>query len=298
MSNSSTAQQTGIIAWCARNSVAANLLMAVILSVGLYSAWTIQRSLQPEVNLDRIQITMAYPGAAPEEVEQGIILKIEEALKDLEAIKRLDATAQESLATVVLELNDGYELLPSLDEVKSAIDAVTNFPEDAEKPVVKELSMRNFVLNIQVLGDLDERARKNLSHQIKDDLLRQSDIAYASVYGDRDYEISIEIPESTLRKYNLTLEQVAQAIRQSSVDMPGGAIRSESGDIMLRTKGQAYRQPEFERIVLITYPDGTRLTLGDIATIDDGFVETSGFGLFDGKTRVTPLPSMPWATRT
>lgn len=278
---------TGIIAWFARNSVAANLLMLVILIGGLWSAIHIQRAMEPEFSFNRIQITMAYPGAAPEEVEQGIILKIEEALEDINAIKRIDATASDSLGTLILELHDGYEILATLDEVKSAVDAITNFPEDAEKPVINQLERQKFVVNVQVLGNLGERDRKELAEELKNDLLRSPDIANAVVYGTRDYEIAIEIPEATLRKYHLTLEQVSQAVRASSIDLPGGAIRSDTGNIMVRTKGQAYDQLDFEKIVLLTYPDGTRLTLGDIATIDDGFVEVDGFGLFDQKPSAT-----------
>lgn len=278
-----TSQQTGIIAWFARNSVAANLLMFVILGVGLYSALTIQRNLQPDLNLNRIQISMVYPGAAPAEVEQGIVLKIEEALKDVEAIKRVDATANESVASLVLELHDGYAILETMEEVKSAIDAVTSFPENAEKPVVKEMSMRDFVAMVQLYGDINEREMKNLAEQVKDELLRDPDIAYAEIYGARNYEIAIEIPEATLRKYQLTLEQVSQAVRKSSIDIPGGSIKTANGDIMLRARGQAYHQMDFEKVVLLSYSDGTRLTLGDIANINDGFEEGEGFALFDGQ---------------
>lgn len=277
------ANQSGIIAWFARNTVAANLLMLVILFVGVYSALNIQREMEPQFSFNRVQITMAYPGAAPEEVEKGIVLKLEEALEDVSAIKRVDATANDSLATLVLELYPGYDVLAVLDEVKSAVDAVTNFPEDAEKPVINQLEWRKFVINLQVLGDLGERDLKELAEEIKNELLRKPEIANAAVYGTRDYEISVEIPEATLRKYQLTLEQVSEAVRASSIDLPGGAIRSPSGDIMLRTKGQAYTQQDFEKIVLITYPDGTRLTLGDIATVNDGFTEAAGFALFDRK---------------
>lgn len=280
-------RQTGIIAWFARNSVAANLLMAVIMGMGLYSAFNIQRALEPEFSFDRIQITMAYPGAAPEEVEQGIVLKIEEALEDINAIKRVDATASDSLASLIVEIHDGFDLLATLDEVKSAVDAITNFPEDAEKPVINKLERVHFALNVQLLGNLSERDRKELAEQVKNELLRNPQVANAVVYGTRDYEIAIEIPETTLRKYQLTLQQVADAIRNSSIDLPGGSIKSATGNIMLRTKGQAYNQADFEQIVLISYADGTRLTLGDIARINDGFAEQAGFGLFDRQPSAT-----------
>ncbi|MBL4826801.1 MAG: efflux RND transporter permease subunit [Spongiibacteraceae bacterium] len=271
----------GIIAWFAYNSVASNLLMIAIIAAGIYSLLTIQRSMQPRIELNIININMVYPGAAPEEVERGIILKIEEVLKDIEAIKRVTATASESLASLSLEIYDNFELLAVLDEVKSAVDSVSSFPEQAEKPTINRLQIRDHVMNIQLYGNLDETGMKALVEEVKEGLLQDPDIAYVSVYGARDYEIAIEIDEITLRKYNLTLEKIATAIRNSSLDLPGGAIKTDNGDIMLRTKGQAYNQYDFENVVLLSYADGTRLTLGEIASINDGFVEQLGYSLFD-----------------
>lgn len=271
----------GIIAWFARNPVAANLLMAVIIAVGLASAFTIQRAVSPKIEPNVIVITQIYPGAAPEEVENGILLKIEEALKDIEEIKQLNATADESLARVNIEVYDDFDILAVLDEVKSAVDGITSFPEQAEEPVTQRMQIREHALNIQVYGDLDERAMKDQVEEVRRELLRESEIAYAEIFGARDDEISIEISESTLRQYGLTLQQVAAAVRAASRDLPGGAIRARSGDIMVRTKGQAYTQQEFERIILLTGPDGTRLTVGDIGVVRDGFVEQEGFALFN-----------------
>lgn len=274
-------KHTGIIAWFARNSVAANLLMLVIMAAGIYSAMTIQRTVQPLLETNVINITMVYPGAAPEEVERAIVLRIEEVLKDIEAIKRLDSTASESVASLSLEIDDSYDVLAVLDEVKSAVDAISSFPEQAEKPTINRFQIRHHVMNIQVYGDLDEKQMKTLTESIKHELMQDPDIAYTGIFGARDYEIAIEIDELTLRKHHLTLDQVASVIRNSSLDSPGGAIKSDTGEIMLRIKGQAYHQQDFENIVLISHPDGTRLTLGDIATIKDGFVEELGFSLFD-----------------
>lgn len=273
--------QRGIIAWFAHNSVAANLLMILIFVVGSWSAWNIQRSINPKIEINIISVTMVYPGAAPEEVEKGIILKIEESLKDIESIKRVDATANESVASLKLEIYENFDVLATMDEVKSAIDSISSFPEEAEKPVVTRMQIREHASQLQIYGNLDEHGMKALVEEVKAELLQHPDIAYAQIWGDREYEIAIEVPEATLRKYNLTLDNVASAVRGSSLDLPGGAIKTDNGEIMLRTKGQAYQQQDFERIVLITYPDGTRLTLGDIASINDGFVEQEGFALFD-----------------
>lgn len=272
----------GLIAWFARNSVAANLLMFLILTTGIMAAIKMPRTVNPEFVSDTIQIMVPYPGASPDEVELGIILKIEEALKDIDTIEKIQSTAQESIATILLEINDEVEINDVLDEVKSAIDGISNMPEESEKPVIKHLEMRDHAVNIQLWGNLSERDMKSLIDQVKNELLQDPKIGYVNTFGGRNYEVSVEVSETNLLKYGLTLEQVAQAIRGSSLNLPGGAIKTDNGEIMLRAKGQAYRQHDFERIPLINYPDGTRLTVGDIATIRDGFEEATGFSLFDG----------------
>lgn len=274
---------TGIIAWFAKNPVAANLLMIMIFIVGGTSALNMQRTIQPEIETNIIRITMVYPGAAPEEVERGIILKIEESIKDIESIKRVESTADESMGSLMLEIYDDFDVLAVLDEVKSAVDSISSFPGDAEKAVITRVQVRTHAINVNVYGNLDEAAMKDLTEDIKDEMLQDPDISYGEIFGDRDYEISVEVSEQTLRKYKLTLEQVAQAIRNSSVDLPGGSVKTDNGEIMVRTKGQAYRQFDFEQVVLMSFSDGSRLTLGDIATIDDGFVEAQGFAIFDKK---------------
>ncbi len=273
----------GIIPWFARNHVAANLLMLVILFVGVGSALNIQRTLQPEFEINIIRITVPYPGATPEEVEDGVILKIEEALQDIDAIQSIESRADESLANITVEIYEDYDILAVMDEVKSAVDGIISFPEQAERPVVKRLEFQNHTVSVELYGDLDERSLKSLAEQIKQEMLQDPDIAFVQINGARDFEISIEIPEHRLQEYQLTLDDVAQAIRRSSLDLPGGTIKTNNGNISLRTQGQARRQHEFERLVIKSFADGTRLTLGDIATIRDGFVETDGFAYFDGK---------------
>jgi multidrug efflux pump subunit AcrB len=278
--------KAGVIAWFARNPVAANLMMLVIMFVGIGSAMSIQRTLQPDLELNIIQITVPYPGATPEEVENGIILKIEEALKDIDSIDTVESTADESLASVKVEVFSEYDINVVLDEIKSAVDAITSFPAEVERPIIKRVEFRNHVMNLQVSGNIDEASRKALAEQIKLEMLQNSDISYVNIRGAREYEISIEIPEYRLLKYGLTLSEVADAIRRSSLDIPGGSIKTETGDILLKTRGQARRQHEFEKVVLISYPDGTRLTLADVAEIRDGFEEKEGFALFDKKPSI------------
>ncbi len=281
----------GIIAWFATNPVAANLLMLMIIIVGLYSGLNIKRSMMPEFDIDMVMISMPYPGAAPEEVEQGIILKIEEALADLDGIKRIESDALESVGRVMIEPENEDNIMELMNDIKTRVDAIAHFPEGAEKPIVGRIELPIQALMIQLKGDLDERSMKELAEQIKLDLIAHPNISSVDIWGARAYEIAIEISEDRLREYHLTLGQVANIVAASSIDLPGGSVRTRNGDIMLRTQGQAYRQGDFEDIVLKTFPDGTRLSLGEIATIEDGFTDTTGFAMFDGKYSIG-LPIM------
>ncbi|GAB3370943.1 efflux RND transporter permease subunit [Spongiibacter taiwanensis] len=276
----------GVIAWFARNSVAANLLMFAILSLGIGSAFTIQKALQPDFEINAVQVTVVYPGANPEEVERGVVLKIEEALADIDAIDTIEATADESLATFKIDILEDNDINVVIDEIKSAIDGIISFPAEIERPVVKQVEFDTHAIILQLYGDLDERGLKLLADQLKQELLQLEHIANVKINGARDFEIAIEIPEHQLMKYQLTLSKVADIIAASSLDVPGGAIKTASGNILLRTRAQARQQQEFENLTLISYPDGTRLTLGDIAIIRDAFVEEDSFSYFNGKPSV------------
>ncbi len=271
----------GIIAWFASNHVAANLLMVLIMLSGIYSAATIKKELHPAFQSNIVTIKMYYPGAAPSEVERGIVLKIEEAIKDIDEINRIESHSADSNATVRIEVHDGFDLAEVMDEIKIAVDGISSFPIEAESPTIKKYDKTTQAIQLQIYGEVNEFTAKALAEEIKQELLADTDIAKVAIWGAREYEITIEVDENALRKYSLTLSRVAQVIRNASIDMPGGSIRTENGDIMLRTQGQAYRQKEFEKLVLVSFADGTRLTLGDIATIDDGFEEHEGFALFD-----------------
>ncbi|MFO7551970.1 MAG: efflux RND transporter permease subunit [Haliea sp.] len=272
----------GIIAWFAHNPVAANLLMAIILVVGLGSAFTIQRAMFPTFDIDMIFINMAYPGASPEEVEQGIVLKIEEAINDLDGIKRVESDAMESLARIMIEPLDGTDINELLADIKNRIDAIQHFPENAEKAIISQPELLFPALQLQLSGDLDERSMKTLADELRRELLTLPEVSAAEVVGARAYEISVEISEQLLREYHLSLGEVADIIARSSLDLPAGSLRTRQGDIMLRTQNQAYVQQDFEAIVLRSFADGTRLLLGDIATVRDEFEETRGFALFNG----------------
>ena len=275
-------RRKGIIAWFAYNPVAANLLMLIIIVVGIGSAFNIQRAMFPSLDIKMVFIDMAYPGAAPEEVEQGVVLKIEEAINDIDGIKRVESDSFESGALMMIEPQEGTNLAKLMADIKNRIDAIQHFPQEAEKPIISQPEILFPALTLQLSGDIDERSMKSLADEMRRELLTYPAISAATVVGAREYEIAIEISEQLLREYHLSLSDVAKIISVSSLDVPAGSVRTENGDIMLRTMGQAYVQQDFENILLKTWPDGTRLLLGDIATVDDGFVDGAGFAAFDG----------------
>lgn len=271
----------GLIAWFARNPVAANLLMVLIISLGMVSVFTIKKDIMPKIDTRMIQITQIYPGAAPSEVEKGIVLKIEEAVKDVNGVKRIESRSYDSTANIMIQVLEDYDVDTVLNELKIQVDSIATLPKEAEKPVIAKINWQAHAVQLQVFGNINEYTGKLLAEEMKQELLAMDEVGKIDVYGVRDSEISIEIDENLLRKYGLTLGQVAQTISSGSIDLPAGSIRTENGDILLRTRGQAYDQKEFERVVLLTFPDGSRLTLGDVATINDGFVENDGFALFN-----------------
>jgi multidrug efflux pump subunit AcrB len=279
--------EKGIIAWFAANHVAANLLMLFIIVAGLISAATIRKQTTPDFELNTIRVQVPYLGAAPQEVEEGVVVKVEEAIQDVKGIAKLTGSAREGVGTVVAEVSTDADFNEVLNEIKTRVDAISTFPALTEKPVIFKEEIPIHIVFVAIHGTLDEFARKRIAQEVRDELMQLPAVSSVQFLGDRAYEISIEVSEGVLRQYGLTMSEVSQAIKNSSVDMPGGTIKSEGGDILLRTEGQVYRGNEFASIVLRTFADGTRLTLSDIATITDGFVETDGYGRFDGNRTAT-----------
>ncbi|WP_417681014.1 efflux RND transporter permease subunit [Pseudidiomarina aquimaris] len=276
-------REKGLIAWWANNTVAANLLMALIIITGIFMVFEVRKQMFPEIELNTISIQVPFPGAAPQEVEQGVIVLIEDALEDVNGVERLTSTAREGGGSVTVEVENGYDPQVVMDEVKMLVDAIPNFPQQIENPNIYRIRPQRQVIWISVFGDMSERNQKELAKQIRDDLKNIGGITKVETVGARDYEISIEISEHDLQRYNLTFQQVVNAVRGTSIDVAGGSIRTPNGDILLRANNQAYYGEEFESIVLINRPDGTRLTLGDIATVKDEFIERRRFTQFDGK---------------
>ncbi len=279
--------EKGLIAWFASNHVAANLLMWFIIVAGLISVFTIRKQTTPEIDLNLIQVRVPYLGAAPQEVEEGVVIKVEEAVQDIQGILEINSRATEGLGRVTLEISRDRDINEVLTLVKTRVDAISTFPALTEKPIIYKVEPNTPVIFVAVHGDIDEFSRKIIAQQIRDELLLMPEVSQVDIYGDKAFEISIEVSEHVLRQYGLTMSEISEAIRASSIDLPGGRIKTEGGDILLRTEGQVYTGLEYADLVLRTFPDGTRLTLGDIATINDGFVESEGFGRFDGEPTAT-----------
>jgi len=273
----------GAIRWMARNHVAANLLMMVFIIGGVVLGFSVKQEVFPEISLDKIQVSVAYPGAGPEEVEEGVLLKVEENLTGVDGIKQLKAQAAEGFGTVTAELYPEFDANQVLADIKTEVDRITTFPQDAEEPVITKLLNRREVISVVVYGDLSERSLREQAERVRDDLLNLPQITQVDLTGVRDYEISVEIPEANLRRYGLTLEQVANRIRQASLDLPGGTIKTAGGDILIRTKERRYTGPGYEQIVIMSKADGTELRLGEIGRVRDDFAETDTSARFDGK---------------
>jgi multidrug efflux pump subunit AcrB len=274
------------IAWFARNGVAANLLAVLVVAGGLITVGHIKKEVFPEFSSDLINVSVVYPGAAPAEVEEGICVRIEEAIQSLEGIKQITSHAGEGLGTVRVELLPNVKARDVMDDIKTRVDAIDTFPVEAERPIVEEVLLRKQVINVAVSGPADEATLKRLGERVRDEISALPGVTQVELANARPYEISIEISEEALRRYGLTFDDVARAVRRSSLDLPGGSIKTSGGEILLRSKGQAYRGPDFEKLVLRTNPDGSRLELGDVGRVVDGFAETDQSARFDGQRSV------------
>jgi len=276
-----------MIEYFARNRVAANLLMGVICIAGILSAFNrVTLEIFPSVEEDFINVRVVYRGSTPTESEEAIGVRIEEAIQDLQGIDRIYTNASEGSASVSVEVLDGYDPRKLLDDIKNRVDSISTFPEDAEKPIIELPTRSERALNIVLSGPLTERDLKKLGERIRDEITNLPGVTQVGLRGVRPYEVAIEISENTLQAYGLTFADVANAVRRSSVDLSAGRIRTEGGDVLLRTDAEAHYQEEFEEIVIVTNPDGTRLTLADLAVVNDGFDENLVYSEFNGKRAV------------
>ena len=272
-----------MIEWFARNSVAANLLMVAILLAGIVTL-TLRLNLEifPSSEPDSISVSVALRGATPESMELGIAVRIEESLQGLIGIEKIQSSSQEGSTSVTIEVSDGYNPREILDDVKNRVDSISTLPVEAEQPVVALQERRREVISVGVYTEYGETETRLLAEQVRDDLLRIDGITQVDLDSVRDYEIGIEVSQDKLRNFELTLADVANAISENSQDLSAGNVHAASGDILLRSKGQAYRHADFADIVVKTNPDGSIIKVDDVAVVLDGFQEESHLARFNG----------------
>jgi multidrug efflux pump subunit AcrB len=276
----------GPITWMAGNSVTANLLMLILLMGGLMMGLRIKKEVFPDFELDRVTIQVAYPGASPEEVESGIILAIEEAVQDIEGVEEIYANANEGSARLTVEVLEGEDIQQVARDIKNAVDRITSFPEEAEEPTVVVAKHSRYVVSLALFGDQSEGVLREMAEVVRDRLLQDPQISQVDLVGVRGHEISIEIAQATLRAYDLTLTSVAQTLRQAAAEIPGGAIKTDAGDILLRVKERRNFASEFGKIPVIASNDGTQVLLEQIAEIRDSFEESDNYVTFNNQPAV------------
>ncbi|MEZ5989868.1 MAG: efflux RND transporter permease subunit [Planctomycetota bacterium] len=274
------------IEWFADNSVAANLLMVLLVVGGVISGWNLRKEVTPEIDTDIILVQVPYPGATPAEIEESICARIEEQVEGLSGIKKVTSTAAEGMGSVMVELmldSDGMKLL---NDIKTRVDAIPNFPEEAEKPIVQEIDTNKQVVTLAVVAETGEADLKALGERVRDEVSALPKITKTALVNVRPYEVSIEVSEARLEKYGLAFDEVVAAVRASSLDLPAGSIKAQGGEILLRSLGQAFRGHQFEQLVLRAAPDGRRILLGDVATVRDAFEDQDLVARFNGKPAV------------
>jgi len=275
--------QRGPVAYMAKNSVAANLLMMFLLIAGYWSYTTIVQEVFAETSLDRVQISVAYPGASPQEVEESVVQKIEEAVEAVENVAQVTSSSAESVGSVTVEMEKNTDIDRALDDVKAEIDQIQTFPDEAEEPDVRELTTRQGVLRIALYGDVSEEALKQTAYRLESSLSALPDISFVDTDAIRNYEVSIEISQDKLQSFGLSLNDVSRIVAASSLDIPAGSIETGSEEVRVRTLGQNYSQQNFEDIILVSNDQGGLVKLGDVATIKDGFEDADLVSIYNGK---------------
>ncbi len=278
--------RSGPIAWMTHHTVAANLVMLIFLIGGFVILPNVKQEVFPDFKVDQIRVTVPYPGASPEEVEHGIILSIEDVVRGLDGVKDVTATAAEGMAFMKIELVKGVNADNVLQDVVNEIDGIQSFPELAEEPIISLAEVRNQVVTVLVYGDQEEQTLRDVAERVRDDLLQRPGITLVELGLARPREIAIEVPKRHLRAYGLTLNRIAREIGEAAIDLPGGGVKTPGGEVLLRTQERRDFGREYADIPLVSTPDGTNLTVGDLATITDGFEDTDEEAYFNGQRAV------------
>ncbi len=282
----SNTEPNTLLAWMAGNNVAANLLMLTLLVGGILAAVHITQEVFPEYSLDVINVSVRYPGASPEEVEKGIILAIEEEVRSLDSVERVISVAKEEQATFTIELVTGLDPNKSLQDIKSNIDRITSLPDGVERPTVSLQVRRREVVRVALYGDIAEAALFELAQTIREDLIELPEINQVELRGIRQPELSVEVGQNTLRSLGLTLKDIAGTIRSRAVDVPAGGIKTQGGEVLLRTTERRDLASEFASLNIVSLEDGTSLSLNDIADIRESYEDSDREAYYNGKRAV------------
>ncbi|MGB1350225.1 MAG: efflux RND transporter permease subunit [Luminiphilus sp.] len=274
---------TGPITWFIKNPIAANLLMVLLIIGGYTSIPKLDKQFFPTPEINQIEIRMEFRGASPREVEEQISVRIEEAIHDLNGVEELRSTSREGVGVVLVEVESDYPTQKLTNDINTRVDAIRSFPSDAERPTVTEITYRHQMGRVQISGDLSEREMKQFGETLRDELVRQPWVSVVELQTARPYEVSIEVSEDSLQRYQLTFDQVASAVRSASINLPAGAVQRDSGDLLIQTRGQAYDRADFESIVLRSDFSGQELLLSDVAAVRDTFEDVDVDIEFNGK---------------
>jgi multidrug efflux pump subunit AcrB len=275
-----------VLAAFVKNIVFANIILLLIFITGGFALKSMVRENFPEFSLDMVTITVPFPGADPEEIEEGISRKLEEAIEGIEGIKLYTTYSSENSGTALIEIHENYEVDKVLDRIRTDIDAISTFPVDAEKPIITELLLKDPVVLLYLSGAMSERRIKEYAERIKDELQELDSVSQIDIFGSRQYEIAVEVSEERLREYGLTFSAVSNAIRKSNLNLAGGTIRTTGEEIRIRTVGRKYTGRELAEIVVLADPSGNIITLDRIATIQDGFAEDPIQAIVNGEPSV------------
>lgn len=284
MNHNGAKPASGIVAWFANNHVAANILMFLFLIGGLISVSGMRTETFPSIDPRLVTVSVTYPGATPYEVADSITNRVEEALIGIEGVKRIASTASEGAGVTNVELEDFADADDVYNDVETAVNSLIDFPpEDAERPIISKVRVTPNVMSLAIHGDVSEETIKYWAESIEDELRLLPGVALTALRGIRDDQISVEIAESALRQYSLSLQDIGDAIARFSTDVPAGTIEARKGDVLLRVQEKRYTGEEFEKIVIRTLPDGSALRLGDIGSVVDGFEDVNLVSRFNGE---------------
>ena len=277
----------GILAWWARNSVAANLLMMIALIGGVIGFFSMQRENNPAATFPGATISMSWPGASPQDVEEQIIVRIEEALSDLDGVEEITATASEGSARVWVEGKSSVDKDWFVDEIERRVNTVNNLPRDAYRPIVSQWMNQDQIAGFALHGDIDRRELQRIAREIRDEVSTTvPEVSLVDIMGVLPEEVAIEVSEANMRRYGITFSEIARAIANSSINTSAGSVRTDLGDVRITARELADTREEFENIVVRQTPEGGTIRVGDVATVIDNLADANLNATFNGQQMV------------